>query len=165
MIIINKKGTLNYNNKLYKCTYGKNGFTKNKTEGDKKTPEGIFSLGKLFVRTDKIKKLKTNFHINSINKKMTWLDDPTNKNYNTLINTNGSQSEKLHRKDNLYDIILIIKYNTNPVIPYKGSAIFMHIMDNNHKPTKGCIGLKINDFMEILSTLKINDKIKILNKI
>ena len=165
MIIVNKKGILSYKNKLYKCTYGKNGFTKNKVEGDEKTPKGIFSLGKLFVRTDKIKKLKTNFSINNINKTMTWLDDPTNKNYNTLINTKTNQSEKLYRKDNIYDLILIINYNTYPVVPYKGSAIFIHIMDKNQKPTKGCIGLKMNDFMEILSTLNTNDKIKIFNKI
>jgi len=165
MIIVNKKGILIYNNKSYKFSYGKNGFTKNKIEGDKKTPKGIFLLGKLFVRTDKIKNLKTNFIINSITKTMTWLDDPNNKNYNTLINTNSNQTEKLYRNDNLYDLILVIEYNSNPVVPYKGSAIFIHIMEKNYKPTKGCLALKKEDFIEILSTLNTNDKIKILNEI
>ncbi len=165
MIIVNKKGILIYNNKSYKFSYGKNGFTKNKIEGDKKTPKGIFLLGKLFVRTDKIKNLKTNFIINSITKTMTWLDDPNNKNYNTLINTNSNQTEKLYRNDNLYDLILVIEYNSNPVVPYKGSAIFIHIMEKNYKPTKGCLALKKEDFIEILSTLNPNDKIKILNEI
>ena len=54
------------------------------------------------------------------------------------------------------------KYNTDPIVPYKGSAIFIHIMEKNYKPTKGCIALKLQDFMEILSTLMPNDKIKIL---
>ena len=162
MIEINKNGILTYNNKSYKCTYGENGFTKNKTEGDKKTPKGIFSLGKLYVRKDKIKNLKTNFHINNIQKSMIWSDNPKSKYYNSLINTNVNQTEKLHRKDNLYDLILVIKYNTDPVVPYKGSAIFIHIMEKNYKPTKGCIALKLQDFIEILSTLMPNDKIKIL---
>ena len=165
MIIVKKKGILIYNNKSYKFSYGKNGFTKNKIEGDKKTLKGIFLLGKLFVRTDKIKNLKTNFIINSITKTMTWLDDPNNKNYNTLINTNSNQTEKLYRNDNVYDLILVIEYNSNPVVPYKGSAIFIHIMEKNYKPTKGCLALKKEDFIEILSTLNPNDKIKILNEI
>ena len=59
MIIVNKNGTLMHNKKLYKCALGKNGITKNKSEGDKKTPAGIFSLGKIFYRKDKIENLKT----------------------------------------------------------------------------------------------------------
>ena len=48
-----------HNKKLYKCALGKRGITKNKREGDKKTPAGVFSLGKVFYRKDKIKNLKT----------------------------------------------------------------------------------------------------------
>ena len=62
---------------------------------------------------------------------------------------------------NLYDLILVIKYNMLPTIPYKGSAIFIHVAKKNYSPTKGCIALDKNDFKEILFTLKPSDKIKI----
>ena len=59
MILVNKNGTLIHNKKVYKCAIGKGGFSKNKKEGDKKTPVGIFTLGKVFYRKDKIKNLQT----------------------------------------------------------------------------------------------------------
>ena len=70
-------------------------------------------------------------------------------------------TEKLFRKDNLYDLILVIKYNMLPTIPYKGSAIFIHVAKKNYDSTKGCVALNKDDFKEILCTLKPSDKIKI----
>ena len=54
MIIVNKNGTLIHNKKRYKCALGKRGIAKTKREGDKKTPAGVFSLGAVFYRKDKI---------------------------------------------------------------------------------------------------------------
>ena len=163
MIVVNEKKILSFNNKKYKCSIGKNGLTKHKYEGDKKTPIGIFSLGNLYVRTDKIKNIKSKFNIISINTDMAWSDDPKSKNYNTLIKTSNEHNEKLYRNDNLYDIILVIKYNMSPVIPNKGSAIFIHNTSEKYQPTNGCIALKIEDLIEILLELKPTDKITILN--
>ena len=163
MILVNKNGFLNYKKKFYKCTLGKNGLNKNKIEGDKSTPIGIFSFGKLYIRTDKIKVIKTNFKYINITKTMAWSDNPKSKNYNKLTNIQYDQTEKMYRKDNLYDLLLVINYNMHPITPFKGSAIFIHIAKNNYSPTTGCIGLKIDDFKEILYTLKPSDKIKILD--
>ena len=44
-IIIKNKHTLLFDDFIFKCCVGKNGFAKNKIEGDKKTPIGI--LGKI----------------------------------------------------------------------------------------------------------------------
>ena len=161
MILINKKGFLLFNKKLYKCSLGKNGLSRSKVEGDNYTPVGLYSLGKLYVRTDRIKNLKTHFKYVSIKKTMAWSDDPNSKNYNKLLYTKCEHTEKLFRKDNLYDLILVIKYNMLPTIPYKGSAIFIHVAKKNYSPTKGCIALDKNDFKEILFTLKPSEKIKI----
>ena len=111
MIIVNKNGTLIHNKKLYKCSLGKKGITKNKKEGDKKTPSGIFSLGKVFYRKDRIQNLKTKLNKTFIKKNMAWCDDPLKKTYNKLIFTKDKSKEKLYRKDHLYDIIIVIKYN------------------------------------------------------
>ena len=58
---------------------------------------------------------------------MYWEDNPLSKNYNTLCQGKKKTNENLFRKDSLYDIILVINYNIRPVIPHKGSAIFIHV--------------------------------------
>jgi len=161
MILVNQNNFLTYNNKIYKCSLGLNGLKKIKLEGDKSTPIGIFSLGNLFVRTDRIKKLKTNFDYISINKTMAWSDDSTSKDYNKLIKVNNDHKEIMYRNDHIYDLILVINYNTYPIIPNKGSAIFIHISKDNKTPTQGCVALNLDDFREILITLKPSDKIRI----
>ena len=162
MILVNKDKILYFKTKNYRCSVGLNGFTKNKIEGDKKTPIGKYSFGKLFVRTDKIKNLNTKFKYIPIRKDMAWSDDSNKSNYNNLIKTKNKHKESLYRDDNLYDLILVINYNMNPVLPNKGSAIFLHISSDDYKPTEGCIAIAVNDFIEILKTLKPDDKINIL---
>jgi len=93
---------------------------------------------------------------------MAWSDDSNKSNYNNLIKTKNKHKESLYRDDNLYDLILVINYNMNPVLPNKGSAIFLHISSDDYKPTEGCIAIAVNDFIEILKTLKPDDKINIL---
>ena len=161
MILINPKGSLLFKRKLYRCSLGKNGLSRNKVEGDNCTPVGLYSLGKLYIRTDRIKNLKTHFKYVSIKETMAWSDDPNSKNYNKLIHTKYEHTEKLFRKDSLYDLLLVIKYNMIPTIPHKGSAIFIHVANKSYSSTKGCIALGKEDFKEILFTLKPSDKIKI----
>ena len=162
MIIVNKNGTLIHNKKRYKCALGKNGIAKRKKEGDKKTPAGLFSLGKVYYRKDKIRNLKTNLRKIVIKKKMAWCDDPNNKFYNKLTFTNDKSKEKLYRKDNLYNIIVVINYNIKPIIKNKGSAIFIHLARKNYSGTMGCIGLKKKDLLDILKTVNKRTKIKII---
>ena len=162
MIIVNKNGTLIHKKKHYKCALGKKGITKNKTEGDQKTPSGIFSLGKVFYRKDRTKNIKTKLKKYIIQKHMCWCDDPNSKFYNKLIFTKDKNKEKLFRKDNLYDIIIVINYNTRPIVKNKGSAIFIHLAKKNYSGTMGCIGLKKNDLLELLKTISKKTKIKIV---
>ena len=162
MIIVNKNGTLIHKKKLYKCALGKKGIAKNKREGDQKTPSGIFSLGKVFYRKDRTKNIKTKLKKYIIEKQMSWCDDPNSKFYNKLIFTKDKSKEKLFRKDNLYDIIIVVNYNTRPIVKNKGSAIFIHLAKKNYLGTMGCIGLKKNDLLELLKTISKRTKIKII---
>ena len=61
MITVYQKGELHFQNKIYKCALGRNGIKKKKKEGDGCTPEGIYSLGPLYYRSDRIKNLKKLF--------------------------------------------------------------------------------------------------------
>jgi L,D-peptidoglycan transpeptidase YkuD (ErfK/YbiS/YcfS/YnhG family) len=78
------------------------------------------------------------------------------------INSNTYNYEKLYRKSKIYDIIITLDYNTNPIIKNKGSAIFLHVAKENYKPTAGCIALKKEDLMHLLSVIKKDNKIKII---
>ena len=163
MIIVKRSENLLFKNLKFKCSLGKNGVTKNKIEGDKCTPSGTYRLKQVFYRADRIKKFSTNIKKIKIKKNMGWCDDSSSKRYNQLIRVPTKFShEKLYRKDGIYDIIVVLNYNMNPVIKKKGSAIFMHIAKKNYSKTLGCIGLRKNDLLEILSKVKKNNKVKII---
>ena len=56
IIYLKNKDTLQVDDFKFRCCFGKNGLSKNKIEGDYKTPKGLFKLGNLYYRKDKIKK-------------------------------------------------------------------------------------------------------------
>ena len=151
---------LYYLNFKIKCSIGKKGLTKNKQEGDLKTPKGIFKLKKVFYRRDRIKFFKSPIKKYCINKNIGWCDDPTSKYYNREIKFPFNHSaEKFWRKDNIYDLIIVINYNFNPIIKNKGSAIFLHICKKNYAPTKGCVAINKKDMMDLLANIKNNTKL------
>ena len=157
-----KRKYLYYLNHKIKCAIGKNGITKNKKEGDLKTPSGIFKLKKIFYRKDRIKFIKTPLKQDYIKKNIGWCDDPASIFYNKEIKYPfKSSAEKLWRKDNIYDVIIVLNYNFNPIIKNKGSAIFLHIRKKNYAPTKGCVAINKKDMMNLLVNIKSNTKLVI----
>ena len=131
----------------FKCAIGLGGLTTNKLEGDHCTPIGEFKFDKIYYRSDKLGKI--NFLISSaeIYKNDGWCDDPNDKFYNKFAFERSA--ERLYRTDDLYDIVCVMNYNTNPVIPGKGSAIFLHVCEDNFAPTEGCIAVEKKVLIEI----------------
>ena len=161
IIKLKNKDTLICDDFEFKCSIGKNGLKRNKNEGDKCTPIGTFTLGPVYYRSDRVAKPDTRLKTIKIHKRMGWCDDPHNINYNKEIKLNKKiKAEKMFRKDKIYDIILIINYNTKKITKNKGSAIFIHLT-KNYRPTKGCIALSLNDLEILLKIIKRNSKIKI----
>ena len=143
MVIINRSGYLKYKNLEFRCSIGKGGVGKKRGEGDNITPKGIYKILKIYYRKDRIKKISSKFKLNEIKKNLGWCDDPKSKKYNQLVYLPSEYSyEKLYRKDNIYDLILVLNYNINPIIKNKGSAIFIHVGKKNYEKTAGCIALK-----------------------
>ena len=161
-IFLKNKHTLQVGEFRFKCCIGKNGLSKKKKEGDKKTPVGIFKIENLYYRKDKISLPKTKLKCIRINPKMGWCDDLKNpKNYNKLIRVKKNiNHEKLYRRDGKYDLIIPIKYNYKKPILGKGSCIFLHL-SKNYKPTLGCIALSKKDFLIMIKIIDKNTKIKI----
>ena len=162
MIIVKKSGYLQYKNLKFRCALGKAGIRRKGREGDNITPKGIFKIIKIYYRSDKIKKITSSIKKIKIKKNMGWCDDPKSFYYNKQIKLPSKFShEKLYRKDNLYDLFLVLNYNTSPIIKNKGSAIFLHIAKDSYEKTKGCIALKRGDLIQLVSKIKKNTKIKI----
>ena len=161
-IFVKNKHTLQIDQFKFRCCIGKNGLTKNKKEGDKKTPKGNFEIENLYFRKDRKKKPLTSLRCIEIKKSMGWCDDiHFSKKYNKLIKIiKNIKHEKLKRKDHKYDLLIPIKYNFKKPNIGKGSCIFIHLT-KNYKPTAGCVALKEKDFLIMLKLIKKNSIIKI----
>ena len=138
-----------------KCAIGKRGIGNKKKEGDKITPKGKFKIKTILYRKDRVSCFKYKITKLSIRKDMGWCNDPKSKKYNQLIKLPSKYSaEKIYRKDNTYDIILVLNYNLNPIRKGKGSAIFIHVARKNYKNTLGCIAVSKRDLKKVIK--KIN---------
>ena len=161
-IIIIKKDTLLYDEFKFKCSIGKNGKTTKKIEGDNKTPKGLYTLGPLYYRKDRLPKLSTKLKKIKIMKNFGWCDDVKSKFYNKPIKTNiNVRHEKLYRNDKKYDLLIPIEYNSKKPKKNKGSAIFLHLT-SNYKKTQGCVAIKEKDMLILLNLINKKTKIKII---
>ena len=157
-----KKHFLVYKGYKLKCCIGKSGISSMKKEGDLSTPKGIFKLGSLYYRKDRINTPKCKIKKRILLKKMGWCNDSKSKNYNKEIKFPFKyKAERLYRKDGIYDLFINIKYNFRPVIKKKGSAIFLHLSDDRYKPTEGCVAITKKDFLKILPLITKDTKISI----
>jgi len=93
---------------------------------------------------------------------MGWCNDLKSKDYNKLINLPFNYSyEELFRKENIYDIVLVLNYNMSPIKKNRGSAIFIHIAKKDYKKTQGCVAVKKLALLKILKEITIYTKVKI----
>ena len=163
-ILINKK-YLSFKNYRVKCSVGKRGIGYKKKEGDLLTPIGKYKIKYVLYRKDRVKKVQSKVKKIVIKKNMGWCDDPRSNKYNRLIKLPSKFScEKLYKRKNVYDIILVLNYNMHPVLKNKGSAIFIHIASKNYKKTEGCIAIKKVHLVKIIKELKNNTYVKIVNR-
>jgi L,D-peptidoglycan transpeptidase YkuD (ErfK/YbiS/YcfS/YnhG family) len=159
MHILINKNYLTYNKLKIKCAIGKKGIGNKRKEGDLITPKGQFRIKYILYRKDRVK-ISSKLKKKVIKKNMGWCDDPKSKQYNKLIKLPFVyRHEKLYKKENMYDIILVLNYNMNPIKKNKGSAIFIHIAKNNFKKTEGCIAIKKNQILRIVKEVKPNTQV------
>ena len=92
---------------------------------------------------------------------MGWCDDPKSKDYNKLIKLPSNYNyERLYKKENIYDLVLVLNFNMRPIVKKRGSAIFIHIAKKNYKKTEGCVAINKIQLLKILKEL--NNKTKVL---
>ena len=165
MHILINKNYLTYNKLKVKCAIGKKGIGYKKKEGDLITPRGQFKIKFILYRKDRVK-ISTKLSTKIIKKKMGWCDDPKSSHYNKLIKLPFAyKHEKLFINEDIYDIILVLDYNMNPIKKNKGSAIFIHIAKKNFRKTEGCVAIKKNNLIKLIKEINPNTKIKISSQI
>ena len=161
LIRLKNKDNLIIDDFKFKCCIGKNGAKKHKIEGDYSTPKGIFRIGTLYYRKDRVTKPNTTLKTKIIKSNIGWCNDSKHKFYNKEIKIQKNiYYEKLYRKDHKYDYLIVINYNIKKILPGKGSAIFIHLT-KNYYPTAGCIALKKKDFLILVKLINKKTKIKI----
>tara|TARA_X000000950_G_scaffold243982_1_gene299780 strand:- start:1546 stop:2040 length:495 start_codon:yes stop_codon:yes gene_type:complete len=164
MKLLVKNNHLFLEGRQIRCAIGLNGLTENKKEGDLCTPVGIFHFDKIYYRADRLGNNKFIIDSSIIKKDDGWCDDPKSNFYNQYIQFPFQESaEHLYRDDHIYDIICVLNYNTSPVIPGRGSAIFLHITKPEFLGTEGCIAIERDALIEIALNLTIESTIVIEN--
>ena len=144
-------GRLRWPARTTRCAVGRGGIDTDKHEGDGITPMGRFPLRRVFYRPDRVAKPVTALPVVPLRPHDSWCDASEHPAYNTLIKHPFSEShERLWRADSLYDVIVEVGYNDDPVIPNRGSAIFLHIVHPRYHPTEGCVAIALTDLLTLL---------------
>lgn len=142
------------------CGYG--GVRKDKREGDGASPEGRFPLLSALYRPDRLAPPRTGLSLAALRPDQGWVDDPADANYNRLVALPyPAHHEDLWRDDALYDLIVVIGYNTDPVVPGAGSAIFLHVAGPDFPPTEGCIAVAKPVLVALMGLLRPGSTITI----
>ncbi len=128
-----------------------------KKEGDLKSPAGFFKLGTSMGYAkqgpDSMK-----WQYESIAEDSMCIEDPDSKFYNQIVHANTvtpdwKSKDLLKRKDNLYERLIVVEANSNPVKKGSGSCIFLHVWRGPASGTAGCTAMEIKEIESILQWL------------
>jgi L,D-peptidoglycan transpeptidase YkuD (ErfK/YbiS/YcfS/YnhG family) len=137
-----------------RAAIGRTGVSPHKVEGDGATPAGIFLLLAAFYRADRLSPPPTRLPLRALTPSDAWVDDPADRNYNQLVTLPyPAHTEAMWLDDRVYDLLVVIGYNTAPVVPGAGSAIFLHIARPDFSPTEGCIAIAQPDLVALMPRL------------
>lgn len=147
-----------------RCALGKGGViaAEDKREGDGCSPLGVWPIRRVLYRPDKMPPPATALPIQALTPTDGWCDAPGDPNYNRPVTLPyPASAEALWRDDKVYDFILVLAHNDDPVIPLMGSAIFLHVARPNWEPTEGCVALQAWDVLELIAKAEPGSAISI----
>ena len=146
-----------------RAAIGPGGIAIKEGEGDGITPRGTYPIREIFYRADRIAKPDTVLPLRAIQKDDGWCDAPGDPNYNRLVKLPyPASAEQMWRDDHLYDLVTVLGYNDDPVVPGKGSAIFLHLAKADYAHTHGCVALNSDDALAALKQLRLGDSVQIV---
>jgi len=145
-----------------RCAIGPGGIAVKGGEGDGITPRGTWPVREVFYRADRIAQPRTALPLWAIQKDDGWCDAPEDSSYNRLVKLPyPASAENMWREDHLYDLVLVLGYNDDPVYAGKGSAIFLHLARPDFSATHGCVALAYDDALAAIEQLQPGDSVQI----
>jgi L,D-peptidoglycan transpeptidase YkuD (ErfK/YbiS/YcfS/YnhG family) len=130
-----------------------------KKEGDRRTPAGIFRIGKVLGYDPRLT-VNTVYPYHQVGKWDAWPDDPANKYYNQHIVVdpkrvpNWFEAQKMRHNDEAYRFLIDIRHNSDPPVPGLGSATFFHTRRGPTRPTSGCTTMSREDLLRFMGRLR-----------
>jgi L,D-peptidoglycan transpeptidase YkuD (ErfK/YbiS/YcfS/YnhG family) len=151
-LIVTSAGLASWNGRQLRCAIGRGGFSDMKREGDGATPIGAWPMRQLLWRADRLPQPVTGLPVRAIASEDGWCDDPESSLYNQPVRRPfAARHERLWRRDRVYDLIVPLGYNDDPIERGRGSAIFLHVARRAYSPTEGCVALSRADLLEVLA--------------
>ncbi|TCK29929.1 L,D-peptidoglycan transpeptidase YkuD (ErfK/YbiS/YcfS/YnhG family) [Ancylobacter aquaticus] len=142
---------------------GRAGIRADKREGDGATPRGIWHAREVRYRADRVPRPITGLPALRTRRGDGWCDDPRDGRYNCLVRLPvGASHEEMWREDGLYDLVVVLDYNSCPRRAWRGSAVFMHIARGAFEPTAGCVAFRPADLRRLLARLNQATVIEII---
>jgi L,D-peptidoglycan transpeptidase YkuD (ErfK/YbiS/YcfS/YnhG family) len=127
-----------------RCVLGKGGVkpAADKREGDGASPIGVWPILRVLYRPDQGRP-RTRLLTAAITPDDGWCDAVGDTHYNRPVRLPYLAShERLWREDRVYDLIVVLGHNDDPVVDGAGSAIFWHLAQPDWRATEGCVAVE-----------------------
>lgn len=161
-LLVTTDGIAEWGAHRFRCALGRSGVAGDKREGDGATPAGILSLSRVLYRPDRIAPPDTDLALAALQSGDGWCDAPDDADYNRQVRLpHGASCEALWRDDRVYDLIVVTDFNAAPVVPNRGSAIFLHVARPGYAPTEGCIAFGLEDLRTIVTEWRQTDRVRV----
>jgi L,D-peptidoglycan transpeptidase YkuD (ErfK/YbiS/YcfS/YnhG family) len=150
-LIVYPDGRARWGRRRMRCAVGSGGVVRDKREGDGGTPAGTWPMREVWFRADRLGEIVTALPTRELAPNDGWCDDPADPAYNQpVMLPYRAHCEELWLEDHIYDVIVPLGYNDDPVVPGRGSAIFLHVARPDYAPTAGCVALALPDLLAVL---------------
>ncbi len=140
----------------YPARVGRSGLRRNRREGDGTTPIGTFRIGAVMYGS--LPNPGVRFPYRRLRCGDYWVEDPASPAYNTFQHVPcGSRppfrvrGPGMWQSPGAYPYLAVVEFNMDPVIPGRGSGIFLHA--ETGRATSGCISLRRADLVRVLRWL------------
>lgn len=147
------------------CALGRGGVipAMQKREGDGTSPLGKWRMKRVFYRPDRMARPDTRLPIVPLTEHDGWCDSAAHPLYNRPVSLPFAAShERLWREDHVYDLVVELDHNDDPVVPGLGSAIFLHLSRDDFRPTEGCVAIPKDYMLAVLKQATTDSFVEIL---
>ncbi|MEQ8357485.1 MAG: L,D-transpeptidase family protein [Kiloniellaceae bacterium] len=159
----NGRARAQWGRQAWRCAIGRGALSRHKEEGDGATPVGRWPLRRVLYRADRHEAPRSAFPCTPILADDGWCDDPANAAYNQPVKLPFAAShERMVRDDGLYDVVVVLGHNDDPVVAGAGSAIFLHVARDDYGPTEGCVGLALPNLLTVLAEARPGSAVEVL---